>query len=194
MRPRSCLCIRWKTRRWRSAGSGAARPRPHPRLSGARLHLARALPALAKRHTLCRRRSPRSRGRRMEAATEFRFTAHARRLAALLAESGRSLRAGRARYRRHRRAARDARRARARRAELRSSTPRFPAIARRGFRSTIRCTRCRAPRRAFACSRGAGFRRSGMGFREFYSDRSLFDDPAASAPYVDPLLASPRRM
>jgi pimeloyl-ACP methyl ester carboxylesterase len=33
-----------------------------------------------------------------------------------------------------------------------------------------------------------------MGFREFYSDRALFDDPGRLAPYVGPLLASARRM
>ena len=38
------------------------------------------------------------------------------------------------------------------------------------------------------------FVRSGMGFREFYSDRRLFDDPARLAPYLDPVLASPQRM
>lgn len=38
------------------------------------------------------------------------------------------------------------------------------------------------------------FVRSGMGFREFYSNRRLFDDPARLAPYLDPVLASSRRM
>ncbi|HEY2772596.1 MAG TPA: alpha/beta hydrolase [Candidatus Binatia bacterium] len=36
--------------------------------------------------------------------------------------------------------------------------------------------------------------RSGMGFGEFYSDKSLFDDPSRLAPYVDPVLASSRRL
>ena len=38
------------------------------------------------------------------------------------------------------------------------------------------------------------FLRSGMGFREFYSNRALFDDPGRLAPYVGPVLASARRM
>jgi pimeloyl-ACP methyl ester carboxylesterase len=36
--------------------------------------------------------------------------------------------------------------------------------------------------------------RSGMGFGAFYSDRRLFDDPSRLGPYVDPLLASPERL
>ena len=36
--------------------------------------------------------------------------------------------------------------------------------------------------------------RSGMGFGAFYSDRSLFDDPTRLGPYVDPLLASGERL
>jgi pimeloyl-ACP methyl ester carboxylesterase len=41
--------------------------------------------------------------------------------------------------------------------------------------------------------RSQAFLRSGMGFREFYSNRGLFDDPKRLGPYVDPLVASPRR-
>ncbi len=36
--------------------------------------------------------------------------------------------------------------------------------------------------------------RSGMGFGAFYSDKRLFDDPSRLGPYVDPLLASPERL
>lgn len=36
--------------------------------------------------------------------------------------------------------------------------------------------------------------RSGMGFGAFYSDRRLFDDPSRLGPYVDPLLASRERL
>lgn len=36
--------------------------------------------------------------------------------------------------------------------------------------------------------------RSGMGFGAFYSDKRLFDDPSRLGPYVDPLLASPQRL
>jgi len=36
--------------------------------------------------------------------------------------------------------------------------------------------------------------RSGMGFGAFYSDRRLFDDPTRLGPYVDPLLASGERL
>jgi len=42
--------------------------------------------------------------------------------------------------------------------------------------------------------RSRAFLRSGMGFREFYTDRSLLDAPGRLDPYVDPLLASARRM
>jgi haloalkane dehalogenase len=38
------------------------------------------------------------------------------------------------------------------------------------------------------------YRRSGMGFGAFYSDKRLFDDPSRLGPYVDPLLASPERL
>jgi pimeloyl-ACP methyl ester carboxylesterase len=41
--------------------------------------------------------------------------------------------------------------------------------------------------------RSQTFLRSGMGFREFYSDRRLFDDRTRLARYVDPLVGSPRR-
>jgi haloalkane dehalogenase len=36
--------------------------------------------------------------------------------------------------------------------------------------------------------------RSSMGFGAFYSDKRLFDDPSRLGPYVDPLLASPERL
>jgi haloalkane dehalogenase len=36
--------------------------------------------------------------------------------------------------------------------------------------------------------------RSGMGFGAFYSDKRLFDDPSRLGPYVDPLLRSPERL
>jgi pimeloyl-ACP methyl ester carboxylesterase len=42
--------------------------------------------------------------------------------------------------------------------------------------------------------RSRAFVRSGMGFREFYSDRRRFDEPGWLERYVDPLVASPRRM
>jgi pimeloyl-ACP methyl ester carboxylesterase len=38
------------------------------------------------------------------------------------------------------------------------------------------------------------FLRSGMGFREFYTDRRLLEEPGRLAPYLGPLLASPARM
>lgn len=41
--------------------------------------------------------------------------------------------------------------------------------------------------------RSQTFLRSSMGFREFYSDRRLFDDRSRLALYVDPLIASARR-
>jgi pimeloyl-ACP methyl ester carboxylesterase len=41
--------------------------------------------------------------------------------------------------------------------------------------------------------RSQAFLRSGMGFREFYSDKRLFDDPTRLAPYVDPIVGSARR-
>jgi pimeloyl-ACP methyl ester carboxylesterase len=41
--------------------------------------------------------------------------------------------------------------------------------------------------------RSKAFVRSGMGFREFYSDKRLFDDPTRLAPYVDPIVRDPRR-
>ncbi len=37
------------------------------------------------------------------------------------------------------------------------------------------------------------FVRSGMGFRAFYSDRRLFEDPARLAAYLDPVIASAQR-
>ena len=42
--------------------------------------------------------------------------------------------------------------------------------------------------------RSQTFVRSGLGFREFYSNRRLFDDRERLAPYVDPLVSSARRM
>jgi len=42
--------------------------------------------------------------------------------------------------------------------------------------------------------RSDAFLRSPMGFREFYSDKALFDDRAHLAPYVGPLVASARRI
>jgi pimeloyl-ACP methyl ester carboxylesterase len=42
--------------------------------------------------------------------------------------------------------------------------------------------------------RSRRFVRSGMGFREFYTDRRLLDEPGRLAPYLEPLLASPARM
>ena len=41
--------------------------------------------------------------------------------------------------------------------------------------------------------RSPAFLRSPMGFREFYSDHRLLDDPERLAPYVAPLVASARR-
>lgn len=41
--------------------------------------------------------------------------------------------------------------------------------------------------------RSKAFLRSPAGFREFYSDRRLLDDPARLAIYIDPILASARR-
>ena len=38
------------------------------------------------------------------------------------------------------------------------------------------------------------FLRSGMGFREFYTDRRLLDEPGRLGPYLTPVLASPERM
>jgi len=42
--------------------------------------------------------------------------------------------------------------------------------------------------------RSRRFRHSPAGFREFYSDRSLLDEPGRLDPYLGPLLASPKRM
>ena len=42
--------------------------------------------------------------------------------------------------------------------------------------------------------RSRRFLRSGMGFREFYSDRRLLDEPERLGPYLAPLLASQERM
>jgi len=42
--------------------------------------------------------------------------------------------------------------------------------------------------------RSRAFLRSGMGFREFYSDRRRLDEPGWLEPYLDPLVASPHRM
>jgi len=42
--------------------------------------------------------------------------------------------------------------------------------------------------------RSRAFLRSGMGFREFYTDRGLLDEPGRLGPYLEPLIASAHRM
>jgi len=128
------------------------------------------------------------------AATELRFSAHARRLRSLLGELGLT-RVGviahdtGATVARHLVLAAPDRVARL--ALLNTEIPghRPPWIPL--YQTLTRVPGSGAAFRMLLRSRA--FLRSPMAFREFYSDRRLFDDPGRLAPYVDPLIASARR-
>lgn len=132
---------------------------------------------------------------RWTARTDFRFTAQARRVNALLARLG----IGRCSIVAHDTGATVARVVAladpARVASLALINTEMP-----GHRPPwipLYCMTARLPGAALSFKPLLGsswYLRSGMGFGAFYSDRRLFDDPTRLGPYVDPLLQSGERL
>jgi pimeloyl-ACP methyl ester carboxylesterase len=153
------------------------------------------LPALAERFTCVVVDLPGLGDSDWTAATAFRFTSHARRLRSLMAELG---------HARYGVVAHDTGATVARHLAL-AAPDRVTRLALLnteipGHRPPWiplyqRLTRVPGSGAVFGLLlRSDTFLRSGMGFREFYSNRALFDDAGRLAPYVRPLLTSARRM
>lgn len=132
---------------------------------------------------------------RWSSATDFRFTAQARRVSQLLGRLG---------IERCAMVAHDTGATIARLVAL--SEPR--RVARQALINTempghrppwipLYCRTARLPGAALSFRpllKSQRYLRSGMGFGAFYSDRRLFDDPARLGPYVEPLVSSPQRL